>query len=152
VDGNLVVDNWTRQTRGDAFFGLGSTEDRGCTYIPAKHSPEIFVEFCNVRAPADGDEDESVMDASPGVRLGGVVVANEDALMDEAVKCAGEADVAVCIVGLNADWESEGYDRTTLSLPQRTDELVEKVLKANPNTVVVTQAVSISSRAQDYWS
>jgi beta-glucosidase len=152
VDGKLVIDNWTRQTRGEAFFGSGSTEDRGRSHIPAKHSPEIFVEFCNVRAPADGDEDEAVMDSNPGVRLGGVVVASEDGLMDEAVKMAGEADVAVCVVGLNADWETEGYDRTTLALPQRTDELVEKVLKANPNTVVVTQAVSLSSRMCGSWT
>ncbi|EIN07857.1 hypothetical protein PUNSTDRAFT_121061 [Punctularia strigosozonata HHB-11173 SS5] len=142
VDGKLVVDNWTRQTRGESFFGSGSTEERGRTRIAAKHSPEIFVEYCNVRAPADGDEDEALMDSNPGLRLGGVVVKDEDEMMAEAVKLAGEADVCVCVVGLNSDWETEGYDRTTLALPQRTDELVEKVLKANPNAVVVTESGS----------
>lgn len=66
------------------------------------------MEFCNVRAPADGDEDEAVMDTNPGVRLGGAEVEVEDALMERAVAIAREADVVVAVVGLNADWETEG--------------------------------------------
>ena len=61
--------------------------------------------------------------------------------MAEAVKLASEADVVIAIVGLNADWESEGYDRKTLALPGRTDELITKIAAANPKTVVVTQSV-----------
>jgi hypothetical protein len=82
------------------------------------------------------------MDSNPGVRLGGAEVIDEDVKMAEAVKIAKEADVVIAIVGLNADWETEGYDRKTLALPGRTDELIEKVLAVNPNTVVVTQSVS----------
>jgi beta-glucosidase len=65
--------------------------------------------------------------------------------MAEAVKLASEADAVIAIVGLNADWESEGYDRKTLALPGRTDELINKVLGANPKTVVVTQSVRFIS-------
>jgi len=75
------------------------------------------------------------------VRLGGAEVVDEDEEMAKAVKLAQEADVVIAIVGLNADWETEGYDRTTLALPRRTDELVEKVAKANSRTIVVTQSV-----------
>lgn len=101
----------------------------------------ILVEFCNVRAPADGDEDEMVQDSNPGVRLGGAEVQDPDEKMAEAVKLASEADAVIAIVGLNADWETEGYDRKTLALPGRTDELITKVSAANPKTVVVTQSV-----------
>jgi len=45
-------------------------------------------------------------------------------------------------VGLNADWETEGYDRTTLALPGRTDELVERIAAVNPRTIVVLQSGS----------
>jgi Glycosyl hydrolase family 3 C-terminal domain len=38
--------------------------------------------------------------------------------------------------------ESEGYDRTTLDLPGRTNELIRRVAEVNPKTVVVTQSVS----------
>ncbi|KAG6805815.1 hypothetical protein H0H93_004067, partial [Arthromyces matolae] len=82
------------------------------------------------------------MDSNPGVRLGGAEVVDPERSIAEAVQLAKEADVAIAIVGLNGDWETEGYDRTTLSLPGRTDELVEKVIAANPNTIVVTQSGS----------
>ncbi|KAH9920187.1 beta-glucosidase [Amylocystis lapponica] len=142
VDGKLVVDNWTWQRRGDAFFNSGSAEERGVYALAAGVAHAIDVVYCNVRAPADGDLDETVMDSNPGVRLGGAEVVDPDELMASAVRLAHEADAVVAVVGLNADWETEGYDRTTLALPQRTDELVHKVAAANPRTVVVTQAGS----------
>ena len=95
----------------------------------------------NVRGPADGDEDELVLDVNAAVRLGGAPVVDGDAEITEAVRLAKEADVAIVVVGLNADWETEGYDRKTLSLAGRTDELVAKVAAANKKTVVVTQSV-----------
>lgn len=136
------MDNWTTQTRGDAFFGTGSTEDKGTVQLKAGVKHDILVEYCNVRAPAPNDPDESVLDSNPGVRLGGQEVADADALMAEAVRLASEADAVIAVVGLNADWETEGYDRTTLALPGRTDELVLKVARANKRTVVVTQSGS----------
>ncbi|KAG1723474.1 uncharacterized protein EDB91DRAFT_1172674 [Suillus paluster] len=62
--------------------------------------------------------------------------------MVEAVEIAKKADVVLAIVGLNADWETEGYDRKMLGFPGRTEELIEKVLAVSPNTVVVTQSAS----------
>lgn len=81
------------------------------------------------------------MDSNPGVRLGGEEVLDADDEMAKAVKLAQEADVVIAIVGLNADWETEGYDRTTLALPGRTDQLIERVAAVNTKTVVVVQAV-----------
>ncbi|THG97996.1 hypothetical protein EW026_g4112 [Hermanssonia centrifuga] len=128
--------------RGEAFFGSGSEEEKGTYQLKAGVSHSIFVEYCNVRAPADTDPNEMVMDSNPGIRLGGAEVQDPDELMESAVRLAKEADVVVAVVGLNADWETEGYDRTTLALPGRTDELVSKILQANPKTVVVTQSGS----------
>lgn len=62
VDGKLIIDNWTRQRRGEDFFGVGSEEERGVAELKANTKHDILVEFCNVRGPADGDEDEAVMD------------------------------------------------------------------------------------------
>jgi beta-glucosidase len=75
------------------------------------------------------------------VRLGGAEVINPDEEMARAVQLAKDADAVIAIVGLNADWETEGYDRTTLALPGRTDELIAKVAAVNSKTVVVTQSV-----------
>ena len=57
-----------------------------------------------------------------------------------AVEAAREADVAVVVVGTGPEVESEGYDRTSLALPGRQDELVRAVAAANPRTVVVVNA------------
>lgn len=142
VDDKLVIDNWTKQVRGEAFFGSGSTEVHGQVQLKAGVAHNIYVEYCNVRAPADTDPNEMIMDSNPGVQLGGAEVRDSDELIEEAVQAAKEADVVVAVVGLNADWESEGYDRTSLALPGRTDELISRVRAANPKTVVVTQSGS----------
>jgi beta-glucosidase len=54
----------------------------------------------------------------------------------EAAKAAAKAQVAIVFV---TQWMSEGMDRSTLSLPDQQDALVEAVAKANPNTVVVLE-------------
>ncbi|MGZ0153331.1 beta-glucosidase H [Kribbella sp. WER1] len=74
----------------------------------------------------------------------GVEPANDDpqALIDAAVAAARDADVALVVVGTNSKVESEGYDRTTLDLPGRQDDLVRAVAAANPRTVVVVNAGS----------
>ena len=58
----------------------------------------------------------------------------------EAVAAAADADVAIVIVGSTEETESEGWDRQTLALPGRQDELVRRVAAANPNTVVAVNA------------
>ena len=109
--------------------------------LPAGKRVKLELEFCNVRAPADGDEDSRVMTEGAGVRIGGAIVVDPDTEIERAVAAAREAEVAIVVVGLNADWESESYDRTTLDLPGRTNELVRRVAAANPRTIVVNQSV-----------
>jgi beta-glucosidase len=65
-----------------------------------------------------------------------------DGLIDAAVALAAESDVAVVVVGTTEQVESEGFDRTSLALPGRQDELVARVAAANPRTVVVVNAGS----------
>jgi beta-glucosidase len=144
IDGQLVIDNWTWQRRGVSFFMTGTEEERGKFLLKKGVAHELYLEFCNVRGPADGDEGGSVLAGGPGVRLGGCVVVDGDQEIEKAVSFAKDADVAVVIIGLNADWETEGNDRTTLKLPGRTDELVTKVAAVNPSTVVITQSVSLA--------
>ncbi len=58
-------------------------------------------------------------------------------LIDEAVTLARTVDYVVLMVGLTDSYESEGFDRTHLDLPESHNRLIDAVLKANPNTVVV---------------
>ncbi|UED84161.1 glycoside hydrolase family 3 protein [Streptomyces profundus] len=66
--------------------------------------------------------------------------AGADEEIAEAVAAARAAEVAVVVVGTNEEVESEGWDRSTLALPGRQDELVRRVAAANPRTVVVVNA------------
>ncbi len=60
-----------------------------------------------------------------------------DALVEEAVRLAKNAKVAVVFAGLPDAYESEGYDRTHMRLPDCQNRLIQAVVRANPNTVVV---------------
>jgi beta-glucosidase len=67
---------------------------------------------------------------------------DDDGLIAEAVELAARSDVAVVVVGTTEQVESEGFDRTSLALPGRQDELVSRVAAANPRTIVVVNAGS----------
>lgn len=63
-----------------------------------------------------------------------------DEELAEAEDAARAADVAIVVVGTNPETESEGWDRPSLALPGRQDELVRRVAAVNPRTVVVVNA------------
>ena len=58
----------------------------------------------------------------------------------DAVAVAEDCDLAVVVVGLTPEWESEGFDRPDLLLPGRQNELVHAVTAVQPNTVVIVVA------------
>ncbi len=58
-------------------------------------------------------------------------------LIEEAKENAKNADVAVVFVGLTDEYETEGNDRSHIDIPPVHNQLVEEILKVNPNTVVV---------------
>ncbi len=61
----------------------------------------------------------------------------DEGLLHEAEQLAARVDHVVLVVGLPAHFESEGFDRSHLHLPQQHNELVRRVCAANANTVVV---------------
>ena len=67
---------------------------------------------------------------------------DDEAAIAEAVSAATDAPVAVVVVGLTAEQETEGSDKTTLSLPGRQDELVLAVAAAARQTIVVVNAAT----------
>ena len=60
-----------------------------------------------------------------------------EAMIAEAATAAKKARVAVVFAGLPDSYESEGYDRTHMRMPECQNRLIEAVAAANPNTVVV---------------
>ncbi|WP_370945052.1 glycoside hydrolase family 3 protein [Amycolatopsis sp. cg5] len=67
---------------------------------------------------------------------------SEEELIERAVALAAGSEIAVVVVATTEEVESEGFDRQSLVLPGRQDELVTRVAQANPRTVVVVNAGS----------
>lgn len=63
-------------------------------------------------------------------------------LMAEAVELAQRSDVAVVVVGLSPEYESEGFDRADMKLPGQQNELIRRVSAVNRRTIVVLNAGS----------
>ena len=59
------------------------------------------------------------------------------ALLTEAAAAASSAGAAIVFAGLPERYESEGFDRDNMRLPEGHQRMIEAVAAANPNTVVV---------------
>lgn len=130
LDGDVLIDTATAP-RGGSFFGLGSAEQVVSVELVAGAEHELAVEL---RRDAAGV-------SMTGMQIGALGPVSGD-LMTEAVDAAARADLSVVVVGTNDDWECEGWDRETLDLPGRQNELVARVAAASRRTVVIVNAGS----------
>ncbi|CAK7217253.1 hypothetical protein SEUCBS140593_003146 [Sporothrix eucalyptigena] len=142
VDGKLVVDNKTHQRQGTSFFGIGTPEERGSIHLTAGQKYAVHVDYGT--APTSNLKVKNVVSFGPGgVRVGGARRIEPAQAVEEAVRLAADTsafDQVVVCIGLNSDWESEGFDRPHMDLPAGSDELVHRVLAARPDAVVVVQS------------
>lgn len=130
VDGVMLLDN-TDTPVGGSFFGMGRDELVASIEMEAGRGYEFVVEMRhNPQGVGMG-----------GINIGALAPVSGDMLGD-AVDAAAGADLSIVIVGTNDNWESEGWDRTTLELPGAQDELVRRVAEVSPATVVVLNAGS----------
>ena len=61
----------------------------------------------------------------------------DQAMLNQAVETAKEADMAVIFAGLPDAFESEGYDRTHMRMPDCQNTLISEIAKVQENVVVV---------------
>ena len=126
----VLADREMTLPRSEEFFGYGSIEVTHDIECRAGEAVPLHIGF----ATASGN-------GFAAIRVG--IRSPEPAdLMERAVAAAADADLAVLMVGTNDEWETEGHDRTTMDLPGRQDELVRRVVRANPNTAVIVNAGS----------
>ena len=135
IDGENLIDNWTSQEPGDAFFGMGSAPKRNKIKFQKGQTYSLEIEY-----KWEG--------RFPAVQIG-MQAPDQFDLMDEATSLASESDAVILIVGTNSDWETEGNDRASLALPSNQDELIENICKVNKNTVVV---LNTGSPCEMPWS
>ena len=130
VDGEMIADVETPVPADPVETMTRPGQVLGPVWLTAGQEATVRLDF---RPSADAE-------GPLAVRLGIVASPDEEAALDEAGRAAAAADVAVLVVGSAETTESEGFDRETLRLPGRQDELIERVSAANPRTVVVVNA------------
>ena len=64
-------------------------------------------------------------------------VTTSEALTNEALEAARNAEAVIVFAGLPESFETEGADRTNLDMPAAQNELIEKLAEVNPNIAVV---------------
>jgi len=114
IDDSLVIDNWIKQTRRTMVADFAFEKDKIYDLRLEYHEPTgntWFKLIWNIGVPSDGQKE-----------------------MDDAVRLAEKADVAVIAVGLE---EGEFRDRAILRLPGRQEELINRVAATGRPTVVV---------------
>jgi beta-glucosidase len=125
IDGSVVLDGAGAPVGGgEDFFGIGSPELTTSLELSAGKRVALTIEFATGDLPLHG------------VHIG-IRPPRPDDLMGRAVAAAAAADAVVLVAGTTDEWESEGFDRTSLALPGEQDELIRRVVAANPRTVVV---------------
>jgi len=126
LDGEVIVDN-TEPTPGQFFYGMGSDTASTAVALVAGETHELVVDMRCEGLPIAGFQVSAARPPQP------------DAL-ERAVAAAADADVAIVVVGSNSQWETEGADRSDLRLVGDQDELIRRVLEANPRTAVIINA------------
>lgn len=63
-------------------------------------------------------------------------------LLNEAINSAKGVDKVIIVLALGEGDESEGFDRTSLSLPTSQIEFVNRMIQVNPNIVVILETGS----------
>ncbi len=129
LDGKHVVEAWESWTPGTTLAEEGCEERIAEVKLVAGRAYEVIIEF---RSAKPRIFDFSAYYVGIGRPFG-------DAEIDEAARVAAEADVAVLCIGRNAEWDTEGSDLPSMTLPGRQDDLVRAVAAVAKKTVVVLQ-------------
>jgi beta-glucosidase len=131
VDGATVLDAVT-EAEGDLFVAAFTNPPSASVDIAIAGPVELLLRYSSSVPP-----ELPIRAVTLGLET---VVEDPDAEIAAAAALAAESEVALVVVGTNEQVESEGYDRTSLALPGRQDDLVRAVAAANPRTVVLVNS------------
>ncbi|MAM09770.1 MAG: glycosyl hydrolase [Rhizobiaceae bacterium] len=131
LDGELLIDGETDWVPGQNFFGTANDERRVEVELKAGTTYQLVIDY---RSPETAERGITVRALRFGIEK---TMGQQE--IDDAVRLAGEQDVAVLFVGRQEEWDSEGYDLPDMTLPGEQNVLIEAVAAVNPNTVVVLQ-------------
>jgi beta-glucosidase len=139
IGGKLLISNFENQKAGSSFLGSGTIEETGSIELEAGQRYNVLVHWgCSKTSSLKSG---GVVDfGQGGLRFGCAKRLDPWQGIKDAVELAKNADQVVIFVGLSAEWESEGQDRTSMGLPPYSDDLIRQVLDVNSNAAVVVQS------------
>ena len=126
IDGELLIDNWHKQTFGTFTKPYQFSADR---------QYEIKVEFF-----------ESTGNARLKLIWNHGICSDTEKLINDAVQKASESDIAIIAAGIE---EGEFRDRAMLSLPGKQEELIRRI--AETGTPVIILIVGGSAVTMNNW-
>lgn len=133
INGEQAIDLWTSQpkkTLQTPMFNSASMELTTDLQTQAGKTYEITIRLKNGGATAG----VGALSAG-GLRIGCCEKIDPAVALAEAVQLAKRVHIPIVIAGLNADYESEAVDRKDLELPPGVNDMIQKVVEANPRTV-----------------
>jgi beta-glucosidase len=103
INQKLVVDNWTKQTRGTSFNNDGSIEELGQINLARGVIYDLRIDFETGSDFGEGyvPRNASMVEEGGGVRFGVTYKIDPEEGIAEAVKLASETDHVVIFAGLN---------------------------------------------------
>lgn len=126
IDGEMVLENCNWTETSEAFYSFGSREKIGSKHMNAGQTYDLVVEGWS-KPEVPGQDPLPYFARHPSVRIGFEEELPKD-MIDTAVQAADQSDYSVVILGLDDEWESEGYDRKFMELPGTQNELAEALL------------------------
>lgn len=92
------------------------------------------------------DENNISYDYATGYSIDKNATADDQKDLLKAAKTAAkDKDVVIIVAGLPREYESEGFDRKNLDLPDYQNKFIKEIVKINPNVIVILQTGSVVS-------
>ncbi|KAF2678445.1 glycoside hydrolase family 3 protein [Lentithecium fluviatile CBS 122367] len=137
IDGKLVAEQ-TSPTKDSMTFFLGVQEEQRIQHPFS--ATETYTLVMHTHPSPTKNSELYLMQDQLSIHLGLITQSEmETDVLTEAVALAAAADLAIIFAGNTTQWETEGQDLASMTLPAAgsQDALIAAVAAANPNTVVV---------------
>jgi beta-glucosidase len=111
-DGKLLIENNKTFEAGEMFFMMGSTEKR------ATVKDLIKGRSYTIETRGKFRWQQGFLTIPFAIRLGAKRIINPQDAIDAAASLAASSDLAIVVVGVTGEIETEGYDRKTIEYVQ----------------------------------
>jgi beta-glucosidase len=139
VDGKDVLEHsGFDDCRVEYIMQPGDFEERGDIYMNAGCAYEVTIDTLSTTAPSPSP----IFDITLQATSVGFSKKLNTHIDQDLQQLASESDIAIIFTANNKEYESESFDRSSLSLSPLQDELIRAVASAAPKSILVNQTGS----------